>query len=64
MKLNKMNKMRSKNKYRFYCTSDPKTWETLEVNEQEASEPALNKTKRGANTSRGEGARGRLGGGL
>ena len=54
-----MNKMRSKNKYRFYCTSNPKTWETLEINEQETSEPVLNKTKRGVNASGGEGARGK-----
>ena len=50
MKLDKMNKMRSENKYKFYCTSNPKTWETLEANKQEASESALNKTKMSGDT--------------
>ena len=35
IRLQKMNSTRSKNKYKYFCTSDPKTWETNEVFNQD-----------------------------
>ena len=56
-----MNKTRSKNKYKFYCTADPNTWETYNTNIQEPADLGENR-KESENYVRG-GAKGRLGGG-
>lgn len=63
LKLQKMNKTRSENIYKFYCTSDPTTWETNEANEHD-----MHKIVTDVNPDRRDcyeiaGARGRLGGG-
>ena len=35
LRLQKMNNTRSKNKYKYFCTSDPKNWETNEASDQD-----------------------------
>ena len=45
-RLEKMNRTRSENKYRFYCTSDPATWETNNSTNQVMPESEIDKTRR------------------
>ena len=35
LRLQKMNNTRNKNKYKYFCTSDPKTWETNKATDQD-----------------------------
>ena len=40
-----MNKTRNENKYKYYCTSDPATWEFTDSCEQETHNTELHGTK-------------------
>ena len=63
-RIEKMNKTRSNNAYKFYCMADPKTWETHETNAQEPQVAETNKTSIGYHErEERERARGRLAGG-
>ena len=58
----KMNKSRQENKYRFFCTNDPATWETN--NDSHSTELNMEGLQgQRSETQRWEEARGRLGGG-
>ena len=60
-RIEKMNKARSDNTYKFYCTADPKTWETHETNAQEPHVAETNKKSIGYHErEEKERARGRL----
>jgi hypothetical protein len=64
MRVERMNTSRQENQYRFFCTTDPATWETYErrgYDEQHAQDSRGTKQS-GDIQGRGEG-RGRLGGG-
>ena len=64
LRLDKMNKTKGDNRYKYYCTSDPNTWETFDSNEQELATTGYNDIRRETHiTEEREGIRGRLGGG-
>ena len=60
--LDKMNQTRSENKYKYYCTSNPATWETHESGHQQIHNPEPPNIRK--ENQDGTGARGRLGGGI
>ena len=60
-RLERMKKTRSENKYKFFCTSDPATWETNKPADQDRSELVTDNTKRVYQEK--DKGRGRLGGG-
>ena len=63
-RVDRMNKSRQENQYRFFCTTDPATWETYEQrsNEGQHTPDSHGQNQAGDKQGRG-GARGRLGGG-
>lgn len=63
-RVNRMNQTRQENRYKFFCTTDPATWETYEHgrNEEQYTADSHGQDHRGG-SQRWEEVRGRLGGG-
>jgi hypothetical protein len=61
----RMNKSRQENRYKFFCTTDPATWETYDHpnSEGQLTADSHGQEQRGG-SQRGEEARGRLAGGM
>jgi hypothetical protein len=64
-RVDKMNSSRQENRYKYFCTNDPATWETYEnkKHNEHQQDDVYGKEYRGEGQGRGE-ARGRLGGGV
>jgi hypothetical protein len=61
-RVDRMNRVRKENNYKYFCTTDPATWETNSGN-FEGDQYASDSQGYGGDPPRQDGARGRLGGG-